>query len=911
MQKQTTTKKALETEFRLHGFKDLTIIQKKASPEIFLKKDSLVMAPTGSGKTECSIIPIFAHIRNSAKGDGRIKAMYITPLRALNRDIFRRISDYAKRDDLSMEIRHGDTPQSARRRITLSPPDVLVTTPESLVILLSQSKMLDALSQLEWVVIDEVHELLSNKRGSQLAISLERLSVNTRKDLTRIGLSATVGNPVEASKFISGSHRSCKIIQDTSVRGYDIDVQYVDGKIQAIAEFILEYVQKLDLKAPVLLFTNTRGESELLASILKENSEIPVDLHHGSLSKEVRQEVESCLQSNKTGITVCTSSLELGLDVGSVELVIHYGSPRQVSKLVQRIGRSRHNRNSSARGLVIVNSYDDELEVRAILSRVQERSMEEQRVHQMPLDVVAHHLVGLSIQFGEITVKRTFDIISAAYPFRLIKKEDVYAVLDMLDASYLVYFDRDNDLYRRGGRSFRYHYENLSTIPDILRFKVFDTVGKRPIGSLDQRFIGDYGECGNVFVLKGSHWRILNIDEKGFTVNVEPYRAGTTTVPYWEGEIIPVDLYTANKVGNLRKNSTFASKKTLPDFLLDDIPDATTFLAESHRSEGTVVLHSCFGTRINNTLSSLLSSLLSAMLGYMVESRSDAYRIVFSSNSRLTEKLLIKVLYEKYDLDEVIAASLSGTHNVNWKTWCVCKKFGIVGRNAIYERKSARFLYERYSKTPIVQEALREMYHDKFDIPGTTKIIEMMRLGKINFVWHDVKKFSLLAEPILDHVSKYYSAPANVDTAILDQIKKRLKKTMHRLICARCGKWERSFDLVSISQSVKLFCPYCKCRQITTTFQSDADLSKIIKKKHMGKRLTADESHRYERAWKASSLVENFGTTALTVLSGYGIGPDTAARILRNMVDEDGDGLYKQIYEAERQYVMTRGFWDD
>ena len=241
----------------------------------------------------------------------------------------------------------------------------------------------------------------------------------------------------------------------------------------------------------------------MLASILKEKSQIPVDLHHGSLSKEVRQEAEASSAGRRAGITVCTSSLELGLDVGSVELVIHYGSPRQVSKLVQRIGRSRHNRNSSARGLVVVNSYDDELEVYAILERVEERSMEEQRVHELPLDVVAHHLVGLNMQFGEVTVKRALDIVSAAYPFRSILEEDICAVLEMLDESYLVHFDADLMLYRKEGKSFRYHYENLSTIPDILRFRVFDTVGKRSIGSLDQRFIGDYGENGNIFVLKG------------------------------------------------------------------------------------------------------------------------------------------------------------------------------------------------------------------------------------------------------------------------------------------------------------------------------------------------------------------------------------------------------------------------
>jgi ATP-dependent Lhr-like helicase len=169
----------LIAKFYSLGFKQLTEIQKKAVPIIYQKKATLVIAPTGSGKTECSVIPIFSHIKLS-KTLGKITAIYVTPLRALNRDIFRRIVRYAENDGLSIEIRHGDTPQSTRKKISNSPPDILITTPETLVILLTQKKMLDALSELEWIVIDEVHELLGNERGSQLSLSLERLQLKMR-----------------------------------------------------------------------------------------------------------------------------------------------------------------------------------------------------------------------------------------------------------------------------------------------------------------------------------------------------------------------------------------------------------------------------------------------------------------------------------------------------------------------------------------------------------------------------------------------------------------------------------------------------------------------------------------------------------------------------------------------------------
>jgi len=899
----------LIAKFYSLGFKQLTEIQKKAVPIIYQKKDTLVIAPTGSGKTECSVIPIFSHIKLSKKL-GKIKAIYVTPLRALNRDVFRRIVRYAENDGLSIEIRHGDTPQSTRKKISNSPPDILITTPETLVILLTQKKMLDALSELEWIVIDEVHELLGNERGSQLSLSLERLQLNSNLEITRIGLSATIGNPEESGKFVVGTKRKLKIIRDTTIRKYDVKVKYIEGTISDVAQYIIEFVTEQDLQSPVLLFTNTRGESEFLASILKEKSTLNIELHHGSLSRQVREETEDSLREGKKGIVVCTSSLELGLDIGSIELVIHYGSPRQVSKLIQRIGRSRHSKGSSAKGLIVTNNADDEYEANAILERIKQGSIEEQKIHDGSLDVLAHHLVGITIQLGQVSVDHAFEIFTKAYPFRNLTLDDFYAVLDLMDSNYLLFFDREKMILKKKGRTFRYYFENLSTIPDILKFKVFDTVGKKIIGTLDQRFVGDFGDSGNVFVLRGLQWRILNLDEKSFKVNVEPFRSGGLTVPYWEGENIPVDYKTANKVGLFRSKvkdgKISLQNNIIPKFNLDVIPDEKTVVAESLRSQSIIVLHACFGSKINATLSTLLSSMLSARLGFLVESSSDAYRIVLSSKAKISEKQVTDVLRDKYDLSVIVTASLTGTHNVNWRTWCVAKKFGVVGRGAIYERKSARFLYERYSKSPLVKEALRELFHDKYDLKNTEIILNKLQNDEIKIKWFDVLEFSKIAEPILDHTTKYYSSPSNIDKGILDLVKTRLLKTKHRLVCVRCGKWEKVVETKDVKDI--LSCPYCKGRQITSTFYSDYDLQKIIQKKHGGKKISPEENHKFERAWKVSSLIENFGKTAIVVLSGFGVGADTAARILRNMIDDEL--LYKQIYEAERQYVMTRGFWD-
>ena len=588
----------ISQKFKSIGFENLTEIQKQAIPKILEEKNCLIIAPTGSGKTECATIPVFSKIKNR-KIPNKIKALYITPLRALNRDVFKRIIRYAENEELRIEIRHGDTSQSNRKRIADNPPDILITTPETLVNLLSQKKHLDALSDLEWIIVDEVHELLASERGSQLCLSLERLQIKTKNEIHRIGLSATVGNPEDAGRFLVGTERKFELIHDTSLRNYDVDVVFVDGIMDDVATEIIEYVKKEQITSPVLLFTNSRGESERLSSILKQKTLLNVELHHGSLSRQVREETEDILREGKSGIVVCTSSLELGLDIGSVELVIHYGSPRQVSKFMQRIGRSKHSKGDSARGLIITENPDDEFEIQAIIERIKEGSIEEQKIHYGSLDVLAHHLVGLSMQVGNVPIESALKLTKRAYPFQHITLEEFFDVLELLALRELIIFNEDKTEYKKNSAFFstKYHFQNLSTIPDILKFKVVDTIENKFIGTLDQRFVGDLDK-DEIFVLRGSQWRILNIDEKSFKVNVLPIRSSQEIpVPKWEGVNIPVDFKTANKVGNFRTKVRNGSIKMANDIItsLDfgKIPDEKTIVIESHRlpQKSVIILH--------------------------------------------------------------------------------------------------------------------------------------------------------------------------------------------------------------------------------------------------------------------------------------------------------------------------------
>ena len=443
---------------------------------------------------------------------------------------------------------------------------------------------------------------------------------------------------------------------------------------------------------------------------------------------------------------------------------------------------------------------------------------------------------------------------------------------------------------------------------------------------MDEQFVGDYGEKGNVFVLKGSQWRILVIDEGKLQVHVEPLSGAPINVPYWVGEMIPVDYETAMMVGKLRKKimSENSSKKIDVSFSDTDpkiianvsgnmkslgiIPDSSNLVFETIPTESIIVIHSTLGSKINNTLGSLLSTFLSSKTGYIIETRSDPYRILLSSVSiRLRQNHIFSLFDDEFDVESVLIASFSGTYNINWKVWGVAKRFGLIKKESVYDKRVARMLYDRYYKTSLSKESIRELVHDKYDVQKTSQIIKDIKSGIINLHWVDTRQFSGLAQPILLRSKKSISAPLGIENGILELVKERLTKTKHKLICMRCGKWERVFETKDIPG--KLGCPFCKSKLVAATFWKDCDLGNIIGRKINGASLSKDEEHKFDRAWKIASLINNFGKMAIFVLSGHGIGADTCARILRNYTDDEN--LLKTIYEAEKQYVMTRGFWDN
>ena len=926
----TQVERLILNKFTKESFDHLTSIQEQSYKVLARKKNSLLVAPTGSGKTEAAIIPVISILGNEKtlrqdqmeKNNG-IKCLYITPQRSLNNDVLRRIVKYATSENLTIDVRHGDTPYSKRKKIIQTPPEILITTPESLGIMLVNEKMSNLLRTVQWVIIDEIHEIIPSKRGAYLSLALERLTLY-KSNFCRIGISATIGDISATARFLVGNQRKCAILIDKSLRKYDLDLKHVEGSIKDVSDYILRYVTTNHPGSSVLIFTNTRDESEFLGTVLKNQKVVEIHVHHGSLSKDVREETEDFLRKGFDGIVVCTSSLELGLDIGSIDLVIHYGSPRQVSKLIQRIGRSRHTRSSSAKGLILTNNYDDFVESLSIIHRVNNGSIEEQTPHECSLDVLAHNIVGSVLQSHEkLELTKLYEVLSSSFLFKSLTYFDFNDCISILANNYLLKLDRENNLISRTGRSYIYYYENVSTIPHVVKFEVIDSISNKRIGTLDQQFVGDYGEKGNVFVLKGSQWRILAVNEGKFQVHVEPLSGAPINIPYWVGEMIPVDYETAVLVGRIRR-SLQEKQPSLPTILhhtspemmsklkanmkpLQVIPDSQNIVIESMPSENVIVIHSTFGSKINNTLGSLFSTFISSKTGYDVEYRSDPYRILLSSlNTRLRENHINQLFENEFDIESVLIASFTGTYNINWKVWMVAKRFGIIKKESIYDKRMARMLYEKYRKTSVSKESIRELVHDKFDTQGTSRIIKKIKSGSIKLHWVDSTQFSGLSQPILSKSKKTISSPQGMENGILELVRERLTKTKHKLICVRCARWERVYETQEVP--TKLGCPYCKSKLIAATFWKDNDLSNIISRRIVGGTLSKEEMNKFERAWKLASLINNFGKLAIFVLSGHGIGVDTCARILRNYTDDDN--LLKAIYEAEKQYVMTRGFWE-
>jgi ATP-dependent Lhr-like helicase len=538
--------------------------QQKAIPSILNGNHVLLIAPTGLGKTESALLPIFHQFLISKESSKEthetgISILYITPLRALNRDMLRRTVDWGKHLGLSVSVRHGDTSESERAKQARFPPDMLITTPETLQILFTGKRMRKHLRHVRWVVVDEVHELAGDERGAQLAVGLERLLEITRQtsnEFQRIGLSATVGLPREIARYLGGTDdtlfRPVEILEVDVTKHIDIKVELPAVKKQdyPLAErlsieptsfaLLRRCKELIDEYTSTLLFINTRDGAEILASrfhLWQENQKIGV--HHGSLSKHARIETENEFKNGTLNALVCTSSLELGIDVGDTDFVIQYSSPREVTRIVQRVGRSGHRVGQTSRGMILATNPEDFSESLVIARNALSGTLEQFFVRHNPLSVLSNQIISLALEYGRISAKTAYRIITRSYPFLTLSQDRFHSVVSQLRHQRSIWIEEENNevfLVKRVN-SRQYFLDNISMIPDEKTYPVIDISTRRSIGTLDESFVLSAGFEGEKFILRGRPWIIVKREDNEILVS-SIKEIGT--VPSWVGEDIPV-----------------------------------------------------------------------------------------------------------------------------------------------------------------------------------------------------------------------------------------------------------------------------------------------------------------------------------------------------------------------------------
>ncbi|HUK27744.1 MAG TPA: DEAD/DEAH box helicase [Candidatus Acidoferrales bacterium] len=929
------------------GLEEPSDIQRIAIPPILEGCNVLVIAPTGTGKTLASILPIFNMFleKRSANETKGISILYITPLRALNRDILRRLTEIGKELDIKVQVRHGDTPTSTRAAQARSPPEMLVTTPETLQAILPGRRMREHLKGVRWVVIDEVHELATDERGVQLSIALERLGYLTGRAFQRIGLSATVGEEDKVGKFLAGTERAVTVAKSEELRKVEIHLEYVqptaedakDAEKFGLPQTTIARAKRIgDLiaeKKSTLVFTNTREQAEAVGSQLHAlRSSLPVRVHHGSLSREIREEVEKAFHDGSLKGVICTSSLELGMDIGRVEFIVQYMSPRMSTRLIQRVGRSGHTLRGLARGVVIGAWADDLLEAAVLANNAKASRIEKTIIHDKALDVLGHQIAGIALDLRRAKLEDVYRIVQGSYPFRDLTGEELHEFVKFLSSIGIVRLI-DDVISPRFPRAFHYYYENLSVIPDVKRFDVFDFLRKRRIGTLDQGFVARKCKGGTIFIIHGQTWKIINVNEEKLTVEVEPTAPTLDAIPSWEGEIIPVSFDTAQEVGRLRaylssnlqpaELNALKQQHNLNDEALTKIIETVTAQTKyspppsnTHivieKFENCIIIHACFGSTVNDTFAMILASMLGAKYGVNVATQTDPYRIALICPFKIEPETVALELskFTPDDVEKILVESLQNSDLFAWRHWHVARRFGIIERKADYKTNRARMLVRAMKGSPVNVEAQREVLLEKFDLATTKEIVAKMHEGLItvDIVTGKADTCSPYAAPIIDKIIPHdLLRPAVPSKPLTDVVRERLNSETVRLVCMFNGDWDAVRVVDQLGQKIQ--CPKCGSTLIAATYLGNDLLLSAVKKKKRNLKLTPEEEHDWKQGYHSASLVQTKGKEAIIVLSGRGVGPATATRILRR-VHRSQEDLYLDILKAEREYARTRLFWD-
>jgi ATP-dependent Lhr-like helicase len=786
----------------------------------------LVQAPTGSGKTLAAFLYGIDRLTQSP-GEG-LRLLYVSPLKALNYDIERNLRGplAGLRSELRVAVRTGDTPARERQAMLRNAPDILITTPESLFLLLT-SQGRELLRTVQTLIVDEVHAVAGTKRGVHLAVSLERLDRLTERPVQRIGLSATQRPLEEIGRFVSGA-RPIELVDAGRAKELDLEVvvpledmsdlsasqpirqpEVVDGSYitdgvgpaaQSIWPSIYpEILRLVEQHRSTIVFVNNRRLAERLALRLNELAEKEIArAHHGSLAREQRVEIEELLKKGEIPCLVATSSLELGIDMGAVDLVIQVESPKSVARGLQRIGRAGHELGAVSKGRIFPKFRLDLLESAVVARRMRAGEIEETVIPRNPLDVLAQHIVAICAD-EEIAVDELHELVRGAYPFADLSRVQLENVLDMLAGRYpsdefaelrpRIVWDRTAGFVRGRAGARRLAVTNAGTIPDRGLFTVQLESGSR-VGELDEEMVYE-ARAGQTFMLGASTWRIEEITRDRVIVSPAPGVPGA--VPFWKGEGVgrPYELGAAigaasreltalsdeQAFGRLRTDYHLdaLAAKNLLRFLREQeaatgvVPSDRTIVVERFRDEigdWRVCILTPFGGRVHAPWALALAARLRESLGLDAQSiwSDDGIALHLpdaDAAPALSELLVGADEVEELVVQEVGQSALYGARfRENSARALLIPRRRPGQRTPLWQQRlKAQSLLQvarRYPAFPIVLETYRECLQDVFDLPALRTLLHGVATRQVDVVEVETPSASPFAASLLfDYVATY------------------------------------------------------------------------------------------------------------------------------------------------------------
>jgi len=781
-------------------FKEFSLPQLFGVMEIHSRSNILVSAPTGATKTLTGFLSILNELVDSAeKGilEDKIYCVYISPLKALNNDVERNLVEplqeiekiAGKKLGIRIAVRTGDTSAKDKQKMLKTPPHILITTPESLGIVLASIKFKDHLTNVEWCIVDEIHALAENKRGVDLSLSLERLAYLS-SHMTRVGLSATIAPLEEVAKFLvgyeNGKLRNCKIVDVQFIKQMDLKVlspvpDLIDSEHGTMHHAMYELIDKLvQQHRTTLIFTNTRAATERVVDHLKDkfpkNYTENIGAHHGSLSKRLRHNIEKRLRNGELKAIVSSTSLELGIDIGYIDLVICLGSPKSVARFLQRAGRSGHKLHEKVKARIIVLDRDDLVECAVLLKSAIEKKIDKIHIPVNALDVLAQQLDGLAIQ-QKWDINELFNIIKQSYCFRKLEKKEFMEVIDYLSGKHAsledryiyakIWHDPETKMVGRRGKLGRVIYmTNIGTIPD--ESYIIVKVGDSPIGKIDEGFLEKLRR-GDVFVLGGEKYQFLYA--KGMVAYVKSSTHRPPTIPSWYSEMLPLSFDLASDIGKFRKLmlEKFCLGKTKKEIIIfineylyvdenaansiynyfneqftyTQMPSGKRMIVEhySEDSKKYVIFHSLYGRRVNDCLSRAVAFAISRTQHRDVEIGVNDNGFYIGSEKRVNVMHAFKLIKSK-ELEKLMKLAIDKSEVLKRRFRHCATRALMILRNYKGKRKrvgrqqvSSMILMNAVKRISndfcILKEARREVLEDLMDITNAKKIIKDIENKKI------------------------------------------------------------------------------------------------------------------------------------------------------------------------------------